>query len=164
MPLFQLWKGIGAYLLRRPENAFLFGAVSISNTYSPASREVITAFLRAQRAPQDLVDKVGSRVPFHRVARCAMPREQNFSRALTMSDVSERVSGLEADGKDLPILVKHYLRLGGKTLALAVDPKFSDVLDALIMVDLRTSDPVLLSKYLGKSGACTFAPATLAAS
>jgi putative hemolysin len=160
LPLLQLWKGIGVYLVRHPESPILFGAVSISNVYSPASREVMTAFLRAQRAPQDLVDKVGSRVPFHRGARCAMPRELNFSRALTMSDVSERVSGLEADGKDLPILVKHYLRLGGKTLALAVDPKFSDVLDALIMVNLRTSDPVLLSKYLGKSGARAFAPAS----
>jgi len=164
MPLFQLWRGIGAYLLRRPENAVLFGAVSISNTYSPASREVMAAFLRTQMAPQELVDKVGSRVPFRRVARCALPREQDFSRILTMSDVSERLSGLEADGKDFPILVKHYLRLGGKTLAFAVDPKFSDVLDALIMVDLRTSDRALLSKYLGKSGAHAFAPAVPAAS
>ena len=77
-----------------------------------------------------------------------------------MSDVSERVSGWEADGKDLPILVKHYLKLGGKTLAFSVDPKFSDVLDALLMVDLRASDPVLLTKYLGKSGAHAFVPAT----
>lgn len=164
MPLLLLWKGIGVYLVRHPESPVLFGAVSISNVYSPASREVMTAFLRAQRAPQDLVDKVGSRVPFRRFARCALPREQNFSRTLTMSDVSERVSGLEADGKDLPILVKHYLRLGGKTLAFAVDPKFSDVLDALIMVDLRASDRALLSKYLGKSGAHAFVSATAAAS
>lgn len=63
--------------------------------------------------------KVGSRVPLRRAARCALPREQNFARMLTMSDVSERVSGLEAGGKDLPILVKHYPRLGGKTLAFA---------------------------------------------
>jgi hypothetical protein len=54
--------------------------------------------------------------------------------------------------------------LGGKTLAFAVDPKFSDVLDALIMVDLRTSDRALLSKYLGKSGAHAFVPAIPAAS
>ncbi len=93
-----------------------------------------------------------------------MPREQNFSRMLTVSDVSERVSGLEADGKDLPILVKHYLRLGGKTLALAVDAKFSNVLDALIMVDLRASDPALLSRYLGKAGAYASVPAIPVAS
>ncbi len=164
MPLLQLWKGIGVYLARHQESPVLFGAVSISNVYTPASREVMAAFLRAQMAPQGLVDKVESRVPFRRVARCTLPREQSFSRVLTMSDVSECVSGWEADGKGLPILVKHYLRLGGKTLAFAVDPKFSDVLDALIMVDLRASDPVLLSKYFGKAGARAFAVATQAVS
>jgi putative hemolysin len=163
MPLFQLWKGIGAYLVRHPGSPVLFGAVSISNLYSPASREIILAFLRAQMAPQDLVSKVGSR-PFRSVARCTLTDEHNFARMLTMSDVSERVSGWEADGKDLPTLVKHYLKLGGKTLAFSVDPKFSDVLDALIMVDLRTSDPALLSKYLGKTGAQAFVPAPLVAS
>ena len=81
-----------------------------------------------------------------------------------MSDVSERVSGLEADGKGSSDSGEALSQVGGQTLALAVDPKFSDVLDALIMVDLRTSDPVLLSKYLGKSGARAFASVTLAAS
>ncbi len=156
MPLFQLWKGIGAYVVRHPGSQLLFGAVSISNLYSPASRELMTTFLRAQMAPQHLVDKVQSRHPIRKVARCALSREQGLSGMLTMSDVSERVSGWEADGKDLPILVKHYLKLGGKTLAFSVDPKFSDVLDALLMVDLRASDPVLLTKYLGKSGAQAF--------
>lgn len=152
MPLFQLWKGIGTYSMRHPESPVMFGAVSISNLYSLASREVITTFLRARMAPQDLVDRVDSRTPFRRVPKRTFSSEQNFPKMLTLSDVSERVSGWEADGKDLPILVKHYLRLGGKTLAFAVDPKFSDVLDALIMVDLRASDPSLISKYFGKSG------------
>lgn len=164
MPLLQLWKGIGAYLSGHPGSLVMFGAVSISNVYSPASREVMAAFLRAQMAPQDLVEKVSSRVPFRRATRCALPREHDFSRMLTMSDVSERVAGLEADGKDLPILVKHYLRLGGKMLAFAVDPKFSDVLDALIMVDLRASEPALLSKYLGNAGAHAFVRSTPVAS
>ena len=40
LPLLQLWKGIGVHLVRHPESPVLFGAVSISNMYSPASREV----------------------------------------------------------------------------------------------------------------------------
>ncbi len=164
MPLLLLWKGIGAHMVRHLEGPVLFGALSVSNAYSRASREVMTAFLRAQMAPRHLVEKVQSRVPFRKVARCSLSREQSFSRLLTLGDVSERVCGWEADGKDLPILVKHYLRLGGKTLAFAVDPKFSDSLDALIMVDLRASNPALLSKYIGKSGARAFLSAISAAS
>ena len=39
-PLLVLWKGIGSYLVRHPETPILFGAVSISADYSPASRQV----------------------------------------------------------------------------------------------------------------------------
>ena len=40
-PLLLLWKGIGAYVSRHPEYSMLIGAVSVSNQYSPASRELI---------------------------------------------------------------------------------------------------------------------------
>jgi hypothetical protein len=33
--------------------------------------------------------------------------------------------------------------------AFAVDLKFSSSLDALIMVDLRASDPAIVSRYMG---------------
>jgi putative hemolysin len=164
MPLLQLWKGVGAYLVRHPETPVLFGAVSVSNVYSRPSRELIAAFLHARMAPEELVNKVSSRALFHRPPRCTRSREQSFTRVLTLAEVSERVAGWEVDGKDLPILVKHYLKLGGRSLAFAVDPKFSDVLDCLIMIDLRASDSVLLSKYMGKSGAQIFLGARRAAS
>ncbi len=164
LPLLLLWKGIGAYLVRYPSTPILFGAVSVSNGYSPASRQLIAAFLRARMAPAKLVAKVESRNPFRHIRRCAGIREQGFTRVFTLADVSERVASWEPDGKDLPILVKHYLKLGGKTLAFAVDPKFSDSLDALIMVDLRASDPVVLSRYMGAAGAHSFLHAVPAAS
>jgi putative hemolysin len=162
LPLLMLWKGIGAYLVRSCSTPVLFGAVSVSDGYSPASRELIAVFLRAQMAPANLVGKVESKSPFRRTGRCAGVREQGFTRTLTLADVSERVASWETDRKDVPILVKHYLKLGGKTLALAVDHKFSNSLDALIMVDLRKSDPAVLSRYLGATGAHSFLDAARA--
>ena len=41
----------------------------------------------------------------------------------------------------MPILLKQYLRLGGRLLGFNVDPEFSNVLDVLIMVDLRRTAP-----------------------
>ncbi len=164
LPLLLLWKGIGAYLVRHPSTPILFGAVSVSNVYSPASRELITAFLRSRMAPAGLVAKIESKSLFHSIRRCLGVREAGFTRAFTLADISERVASCEPDGKDLPILVKHYLKLGGKTLAFAVDPKFSDSLDALIMVDLRASDPALLSRYMGAAGMHSFLGVTRAAS
>ena len=52
----------------------------------------------------------------------------------------------------MPILVKQYLKTGGRLLACNVDRHFADALDALIVVDLRSAPAALLEKYLGKEG------------
>jgi putative hemolysin len=51
-PLLLLWKGIGTYVCRHPEYATLIGAVSVSNQYSPASREVIARYFEKQTRGQ----------------------------------------------------------------------------------------------------------------
>ena len=37
-----------------------------------------------------------------------------------------------------------------------VDREFSNVLDGLVLVDLRQSDPVILGRYMGESGLHAF--------
>src|ERR1700733_4085905 len=51
-PLLLLWKGIGAYVARHPQYATLIGAVSVSNQYSPASRELIARYFERQSASE----------------------------------------------------------------------------------------------------------------
>jgi hypothetical protein len=63
---------------------------------------------------------------------------------------------LEPDNKGVPILVRQYLKLGGRILGFSTDERFSDVLDALLTVDLRLTDPRLLERYMGKHGAPGF--------
>jgi putative hemolysin len=49
-PLLMLWKGIAAFVQRRPDCAVLFGAVSISGDYQALSRSLIVDyFLRTSR-------------------------------------------------------------------------------------------------------------------
>ncbi len=155
-PLFLLWKGIGVYVLHSPETPILFGAVSISNDYSPASRELMTSFLSSQAAaPPELQAMVSAKHP-PRLSREARLHQEIFAKALTLETVSDRVADLEHDRKGIPILVKHYLKLGGKILAFNVDAKFSNVIDGLLMVDLRQASPDVLAKYLGKQEAAEF--------
>ena len=54
------------------------------------------------------------------------------------------------------ILLKQYLRLGGKLLGFNVDPNFSNALDGLIVVDLVKTDLRLLERYMGKEAAGSF--------
>jgi hypothetical protein len=59
---------------------------------------------------------------------------------------------LETDAKSIPILVRQYVKLGGRLLAFNVDRNFSDVLDGLVLLDLRSTDPVALERYMGPEG------------
>lgn len=66
------------------------------------------------------------------------------------------IADLEPDGKGLPVLLRQYLRLGGRLLCFSVDRSFSNVLDGLIVVDLLKTEPALLERYLTKAGAGQF--------
>jgi hypothetical protein len=37
-----------------------------------------------------------------------------------------------------------------------LDRKFSDVVDGLVIVDLRQTDPAVLDRYMGKEGCASF--------
>ncbi len=63
---------------------------------------------------------------------------------------------MESDGKGLPILIKQYAKLGGRIVSFNVDRKFSDVLDGLVLVDLRQTDRNVLERYMGKAGVKAF--------
>ena len=154
-PLLMLWKGIGCYVASRPECPTLFGGVSISNDYHPVSRHLIVKFLEAHRAER-LAGLVSPRTPY-RPANRILHGTGLVSRIPTgVDELSEMISDLESDGKGVPILIKQYLKTGGRLLAFNVDRRFSNALDALIMVDMRNAPPALLDRYMGKSGAAKF--------
>jgi putative hemolysin len=154
-PLLLLWKAIAAYVARQPECATLFGAVSISNEYHPVSRHLLVKFLEAHRA-EALARMVSPRCAYR-------PDERLFRRTGTLrrvpedlDDLSALIADLERDGKGVPILIRQYLKTGGRLLGFNVDRYFSNALDALIMVDLRTAPVPLLDRYMGKTRAAEF--------
>jgi putative hemolysin len=154
-PLLLLWKGICQYVLTRPERAVLFGAVSISDDYTPASRDLLVRFLENQR-DRDLARLVKPRRPY-RPKLMAGQQADTVSRLLRdIEELSDPIADLEADGKGVPILIKQYLRVGGRILGFNIDPAFRNALDALVLVDLRRTPPALLARYMSKEGAAQF--------
>lgn len=152
-PLMILWQAIARCVAQRPDTPILFGAVSISAAYTETSRDMIVEFLRERSFRTDLADYVMPRCPFrsrltrHRelclIARCLPDVED-----LPIADI-EPQSGV-------PVLLRQYLRLGGRVAAFSVDAKFSNVLDALLIVDLRETSSKLLSKYMGPAASELF--------
>jgi putative hemolysin len=155
-PLLLLWKGIARMVARRPEVPVLFGAVSISNDYTSASREMIYRFFEAHMQEDELAGLIEPRRPF----RPGLLRRWDCSgmhRALRgLDELSQPITDVEADGKGLPILLRQYAKIGGKLLSFNVDRKFSNVLDGLVVVDLRQTEPAVLERYMGREAAARF--------
>jgi hypothetical protein len=76
--------------------------------------------------------------------------------AHTIEEISAFIADIEPDAKGVPVLLRHYLKLGGKLLGFNLDPNFGDALDGFILVDLAQTDPRTLERHLGKEGAAHF--------
>ncbi|MFZ1731018.1 MAG: lysophospholipid acyltransferase family protein [Bacteroidota bacterium] len=155
LPLLLLWRGIGTYVVRNPRYRNLFGPVSINSNYSNSSLQLLMDFLSNNNPDRR-----------SRWVRAKTPPTQQFSQGFdpkTMSTVvrdfselSSLISDIEEDKKELPVLLKQYLKLGGVLLGFNLDADFSDVVDGLILVDLVKTERHLLERYMGKEGANSF--------
>jgi putative hemolysin len=155
-PLLLLWKGIARFVSKRPETPVLFGAVSVSNTYTRASRELIFSFFEERKRRDELAGLVAPRRPF-RPGRLRKWDCRAACKALRdLDELSQPIADVELDGKGLPILLRQYAKVGGKFLGFNVDRKFSDVLDGLVLVDLRETEPAVLERYMGREAVAEF--------
>ncbi len=142
--LYLLWRAIGEYLVRHPRHLTLFGPVSVSSKYQPASRALLAGWLRREAFHPELARLVKPRRPF-------FAPKQAFQLPLLreMDDLDAYLRDLEPDGKGVPVLVRQYLRMGGRIAALHVDQSFNESLDALVVTDLRLACRKALAKYFG---------------
>jgi putative hemolysin len=146
-PLLLLWKGIGEYLARNPRYLRLLGPVSISSDYQELSRQLLVEFLRSRCLDPLLAHLVR---PTHPVARGRMVQTLAAEVAMLghLDALAALVEDIEPDRKGVPVLLRQYLKLGGRMLAFNVDPAFNHSIDCLLLVDLRETDPRVLRKYL----------------
>jgi hypothetical protein len=113
----------------------------------------MVSFLRSHRYLNNLSGTVKARTPFRPTG------ERDFARLTVelvgndLDELSTIISDIESNGAGIPILLKHYLKLGGRILGFNVDPSFSNVVDALILLDLTQTDPKILERFMGKNQA-----------
>ena len=151
-PLLLLWKGISRFVARHPRYRRLFGVVSISDAYESTSRQLMIKFLQTTRFDADLGRLVRARNP-PAPARDGLVETATVER---LEDVSALIRGLEPDGKDIPVLLRQYLKLNARLLGFSIDPAFGNVLDGLVVVDLDDVEPAILTRYMGRDEAAAF--------
>lgn len=154
--LLLLWKGIGAFIARNPRYVTLFGPVSITNEYRDDSRNMM---LRALSLSNFAPELAGLVKPRHAPKRKTKGEWANPAFEQFISDVdgvSAIIQDIESDHKGIPILLRQYLKLGGRILAFNLDEEFSSVVDGLIAIDLRKTDRRSQARYMGDDAADAF--------
>jgi putative hemolysin len=73
-----------------------------------------------------------------------------------VEELSAPIAYLERDRKGVPILIKQFMKAGGRVLGFNIDPRFSNVLDVLMMADLRRAPQPILERYMGREAAAAF--------
>lgn len=145
-----LWMGIGRYLNRHPEYRYLYGTVSISKSFCNLTRSLIHSYLKTTQMNATWAAGVRAHTP---PTQMNLRSEDERLLPSALPDIrllSGLVTELEGDGKTLPILLKQYLRLGGKMISFNLDHDFGDTLDCLVVVDLQHAPDRVVHRYRGK--------------
>jgi putative hemolysin len=148
-PLLVLWKSIAKFSELHPRYRKLFGVVSMSNDYRRLSKALVVRHLKSQYSQIELSLWAEPRHPFRVDPLKLLKVFPQEAWDHDTEEVSRWVSALEPDGKGIPVLIRHYLKLGAKFAGFNVDPKFNHALDALLVVDLNETNPKRLEKYAG---------------
>jgi putative hemolysin len=149
-----LWHGICKYLIRYPEYHSLYGCVSICSEYQKSSVDLMIDYLKKFRPAPENVSEVKPRTKHRQRQRHLRTWLKDLDPSnMNPDQLSQMISMLEPDGKGIPVLLRHYLKAGSKILCFNVDPDFSDVVDALIIVNLYETDSKLIASFLKRSEA-----------
>ena len=156
--LLLLWAGILGFVAREPKYRMAFGAVGISqgNEYTPASRTLMVNYMREHLSHPSLSVQVEPRSPFTGVKLSGLKREEVSGLLQSVEDVSTLVTGLEQDGKGVPVLIKHYTRMNARLLSFGVWKSHGNAVVSFLITDLTTSDPKFLKRYMGDDGYARF--------
>jgi len=150
----MLWKGIAAVVIRNPDCPLLYGPVSMSSRFHPCTQALIYYYLKHNhfdlRNARFVRAPLPPRFPRRQMGVDLLPLAQGIKN---IDQLTGLISTLEADGKGLPPLIKHYTRLGGRFIGFGVDRHFGNALDGLLLLDLRDTPLPLLKRYMGDAGA-----------
>ena len=145
-----LWMGIGRFVLKYPQYRYLYGTVSVSSDYTVRSRILIHEYLKCHCLDKELALHVAGKTPPAGMDLLSEDAELLPTALEDLRLLSAMVSDAEPDGRSIPVLLRQYLRLGGRMVSFNVDREFGDTLDCLVLVDLYQAPERLMARYCGK--------------
>lgn len=144
-----LWLGIGAFLAMHPEVRYLFGPVSISNSYDDEAKKMLVHFYRTWFG-------VGEKAYAKNALSIPAKEEEIFRQNFPGEDYTKEFkylkSFLRIKGFTIPTLYKQYAELcepGGVVFYdFSIDHDFRDCVDGFILVDIMKMKQSKKRRYL----------------
>ncbi|CAK0765139.1 Lysophospholipid acyltransferase family protein [Gammaproteobacteria bacterium] len=146
-----LWQGLGAYLKSRPHICYLFGSVSISNSYPAAAKALLVQLYRSHFGRAGLAE---ARQPYRMGNREQVLCEQIIGGVDYGTDFRAVKSQLAELGVTIPTLYKQYSELcepgGVRFLDFNVDAAFQECIDGFLLVEVARIKETKRRRYMGE--------------
>jgi len=140
-----LWHGIGAYLKHHPHIQYMFGPVSISNSYPEEARQKLVGFYQHFFGAQESLAKAKHSISFDQALLNDYGNDYK-------SAFKELKAELKLLGCTVPVLYKQYSDLcekgGVQFLDFGIDPDFSNCTDGLILVEVSKMREKMVHRYI----------------
>jgi hypothetical protein len=147
-----LWYGIGAYLKKNPDVRYLFGPVSLSNSYPKTAKDLIVWFYQHYYSDQE--NLANAYTPYRINADVQSQLDQFFVGNDIKADFKKLKEQLDYFGATVPTLYKQYTELceegGVRFMDFGVDADFNYCVDGLVMVDLHHIKEKKRERYMGQ--------------
>jgi len=135
-----------AFVCKNPRYRTLYGTVSLSKLYDPRSVAIME---------KAMVNKTEGVCAKNKFTGKLHPEVNQFitQERLGLKALSTMVMALEQDGKDIPVLLKQYHKLGANFHCITIDNNFNQTPGLLLSVHLPIAPEKLLKLYLGDNKA-----------
>ena len=137
LSLVLLWKGVNEFLKKEEHSyKYLIGPVSISNSFSNLSKDLLVNFITKYHFDNELSQYVSPRKRYH----FSYNGEAKELRNVNSSDIKVLdglIADIETSNTKIPVLLKKYLKQNAKIIAFNVDPKFNNSLDGFLVMKVE---------------------------
>jgi len=145
-----LWYGIGAFLRSTPEFRYLFGPVSISDSYPLAAKDMLVYSYNLYFGDMDGLAQ--AYMPYHLTEAKRLELALHFSGKDYKYDFMHLKSSLKHMGCSVPTLYKQYTEIcepdGVYFLGFNIAPDFANCVDGLVVVDLTRLKDKTRQRYI----------------
>ena len=151
-----LWQGIGAYLSHNPQVRYMYGPVSISNSYPKTAKDILVYFYTNYFKPQESISTSNASFKANHPYILSRNTREEFDQLFEDQDYPQAFRTLKSYLKGLevsvPTLYKQYGELceegGVNFFDFGVDPSFNNAIDGYLLVDLSKLKVEKRRRYL----------------